>query len=68
MRIREFGALRVCAVILTAVALTIPIAAMTDAFIGRTEAESESMLKVGFMVKIDSLNPNMGLVDPSYVY
>jgi len=68
MRIRELGALRVCAVILTAVALTIPIAAMTDTFVERAEAESESMLKVGFMVEIDSLNPNAGLVDPSYVY
>jgi peptide/nickel transport system substrate-binding protein len=68
LRIREFGALRVCAVILTAVALTIPIAAMTDAFVGRAEAESESVLKIGFMQKVDSMNPNVGLVDAAYVF
>jgi len=59
--------MKICLAILVAAALTIPIAAMTDAFVGRAEAESENMLKIGFMYSIDSLNPNVGLLDASYI-
>ena len=32
------------------------------------ETDSESVLRIGFMQKVDSLNPNVGVVDPSYVF
>ena len=54
--------------IILAVTLIIPIAAVTNSLVGSTEASSESVLRVGFMAKVDSMNPNVGLTDPAYVF
>jgi len=62
------GFLRVGTSVLVAIALTVPIATMTNMLIGRTDAASESVLRIGFMQKVDSMNPNVGLVDPAYVF
>ena len=62
-RIGEAGAS-----ILLAAALIIPIAAVTNSLIGSAEASSESVLRIGFMAKVDSMNPNVGLTDPAYVF
>jgi peptide/nickel transport system substrate-binding protein len=32
------------------------------------EETTKSVLKIGFTTKVDSLNPNVGLMDPSYVF
>ncbi len=60
--------LKVCLAILVAVALAVPVAVLTDTLVGRAGAESENVLKIGFMQKVDSMNPNVGLVDASYVF
>ena len=46
-----------------AFALAMPITAGSAA-----GDEPESVLRIGFMQKVDSLNPNVGVVDPSYVF
>ena len=68
MPILSGGILRIGASALIAIALTIPIAAMTELFVGETEAADESVLRIGFMQKVDSMNPNVGLLDPAYVF
>ena len=54
--------------IIFAAALAIPIAAATNLLVGKAEADSESVLRIGFMQKVDSMNPNVGLVDAAYVF
>ena len=52
--------------IVVAIAIALPVTAVlaSDA-----EAENEeSVLRIGFMQKVDSMNPNVGLVDPAYVF
>ncbi|MCJ7489566.1 MAG: ABC transporter substrate-binding protein [Thermoplasmata archaeon] len=52
-----------------AVAIAIPIAAVTDTFIGKADAASDGgTLRMGYLQKVDSLNPNVGLVDAAYVF
>ena len=68
MRIREERAFRVGLAIVVAVALAIPIAAATDMLVGKAEAAEGSVLRIGFMQKVDSMNPNVGLVDAAYVF
>jgi len=58
----------VCTAIIIAAALAVPIAAATNLLIGKADAASESVLRVGFMQKVDSMNPNVGLVDAAYVF
>ena len=60
--------LRIGTSVLVVIALTVPIAAVTNALVGRADAASESVLRIGFMQKVDSMNPNVGLVDPAYVF
>jgi ABC-type transport system substrate-binding protein len=62
------GVLRVSVVCVLALALAIPMAALTNSFVAKASAETESVLRIGFMQKIDSMNPNVGLVDASYVF
>ena len=45
-----------------------PIAAATNMLVGRAEAEDETVLRMGFMTKVDSLNPNVGEIDSSYIF
>lgn len=61
--------LSLCAVIVSATVLSVPIAGVFG-IIQPTEAVAaeESVLRIGFMQKIDSLNPNIGLTDAAYVF
>jgi peptide/nickel transport system substrate-binding protein len=43
--------------------MTLPYAMESEA----TSPEDESVLRIGFMQKVDSLNPNIGLTDVSYI-
>jgi peptide/nickel transport system substrate-binding protein len=54
------------AVLITAI-LAIPVGSVFGA-IGAAAAEEETVLRVGFMQKVDSLNINMGLTDAAYVF
>lgn len=58
-----------CAVILTVAVLAVPIASLTG-IIGSSSAaeDQERVLRVGFMQKVDSLNPYVGLSDAAYVF
>ena len=57
-----------CATLLMAIVLSVPIYGLTGVA-GQAEAASqESVLRVGFMQKIDHLNPNCGLSDAAYVF
>ena len=67
MHIRKCRALAVFGAILIAAALSLPIAAVTGA-LGNAEAADEIVLRIGFMQKIDSLNPFLGLTDAAYVF
>ncbi|UCE91523.1 MAG: ABC transporter substrate-binding protein [Methanobacteriota archaeon] len=53
-----------------AIALAMPVAVATNILVGQAEAEEEeeSVLRIGFMQKVDSMNPNVGLVDAAYVF
>ena len=53
--------------VVIAIALAIPIAAVAGAF-GTAQAEPLTVLRMGFLERIDSLNPNVGLNDVSYVF
>ena len=68
IRIGDRFNLRLVGSLWIAIALTIPIATVTDTVIGRADAAPESVLRIGFMQKVDSMNPNVGLVDPAYVF
>ncbi len=69
MSIERLRVLRICASVVIAVAIAIPIAAVTDTIIGKAEAAPEGgTLRMGYMQKVDSLNPNVGLVDAAYVF
>lgn len=54
--------------ILTVAVLAVPIASMIGIVGKATAADEERVLKVGFMQKIDSLNPYLGLSDAAYVF
>jgi peptide/nickel transport system substrate-binding protein len=70
LSIREFGFLRICATILIAAAIAIPIAAVTSTIAaeGADDETDGGTLRIGFMQKLDSLNPNVGLVDAAYIF
>lgn len=53
--------------IVVAVVLAVPIAAVAGAF-GTTEALPPTVLRMGFLQRIDSMNPYVGLNDASYVF
>jgi peptide/nickel transport system substrate-binding protein len=58
----------VSVVVLTATVLSMPIAGLLG-IIGPAKAAAEpTILKMGFMQEIDSLNPMVGLNDASYIY
>ena len=62
--------LKISFVVMAAIALAMPITAATDMLVGQAEAEDEdeTVLRMGFMQKVDSMNPNVGLVDAAYVF
>ena len=61
--------LTLCAVVVSATALSVPVAGFLQIIqpAGAT-ADEESVLRIGFMQKVDSLNPNIGLTDAAYVF
>ncbi len=61
--------LSLCAVLVCATALSVPVAGVFG-IVQPSEAAAadESVLRIGFMQKIDSLNPNIGLTDAAYVF
>ncbi len=69
MKGRIEKAISLCAVILTVAVLSVPVASFLGIAGNALAAEeSESVLRVGFMQKIDSLNPYLGLSDAAYVF
>ena len=65
---RELNSPKAAVAIVVAVALAMPIAAATDMLVGRAEAEDETVLRIGLMTKVDSMNPNVGEIDSSYIF
>ena len=68
MKERTKRAISLCAVVLTVAVLAVPIASLVGIVDDASAADEESVLKVGFMQKIDSLNPYLGLSDAAYVF
>jgi len=59
--------LSVCLVIISVTVLSIPIAGVLG-IVGNVKASSPSMLRVGFLQEVDSLNPYLGLNDAAYIF
>lgn len=57
-----------CAIVLCVTVLAVPIAGIMGATENATAAPKESILRLGFLQKIDSLNPYAGLNDAAYVF
>ena len=57
-----------CAIIISATVLTVPVAGLIGACSEASAEDEETVLRVGFMQKIDSLNPMLGLTDAAYVF
>jgi len=61
--------LSLCALIVSATVMAIPIAGLTGALAGgQASAASQTTLRIGFMQKVDSLNPFVGVTDSAYVF
>jgi len=63
---RVLRILSLCAVVASVTVLSIPIAGVMG-IVGEAQAR-ETVLRVGFLQKIDSLNPYIGLNDASYIF
>jgi len=63
---RALRILSLCAVVVSVTVLSIPIAGFMG-IVGNVEAR-ETVLRVGFLQKVDSLNPYIGLNDASYIF
>jgi peptide/nickel transport system substrate-binding protein len=69
LHVSRFGVFKACAVILIATVLALPIGGVMNIMIGSAAAEDDGgTLRVGFLQKVDSLNPNVGLVDAAYIF
>lgn len=66
MQKRVLRILSLCAVVASVTVLSIPIAGVMG-IVGEAQAR-ETVLRVGFLQKIDSLNPYIGLNDASYIF
>jgi len=58
----------VCVVVMIATVLSMPIAGLLGIIAPAEAAAEPTILKMGFMQEIDSLNPMVGLNDASYIY
>ena len=69
MQKKVVGFFSVCLAVMIAFVLAVPMGALTAAF-GASAADEEvtSQLRIGFMQKIDSLNPYIGVSDAAYVF
>jgi ABC-type transport system substrate-binding protein len=69
LHIRKYGVFKACAVVLIATVLAVPIGGVMNIMIGNaTAADDGGTLRVGFLQKVDSMNPNAGLVDAAYIF
>jgi len=57
-----------CAIVLCVTVLAVPIAGIVGIAEDSQAAPTESVLRLGFLQKIDSLNPYAGLNDAAYVF
>ncbi len=60
-----------CAIVTIATVLCVPIGGLFGVVghaVAQEEEETETVLRVGFMQKVDSLNPMVGLTDAAYVF
>ncbi len=67
---KVFGFFTVCAVVMIATGLAVPMTPIMS-FIGGVSAAEDttpSVLRIGFMEKIDNLNPYIGVGDAAYVF
>jgi len=65
---KDLGFLSMCAIVLCVTILAVPIAGIMGIAEDAQAAPKESILRLGFLQKIDSLNPYMGLNDAAYVF
>jgi len=56
-----------CVLVLAGV-MIVSFPGMMSFFVSQTEAESESVLRIGFLQAVDNLNPFLGLGDAAYVF
>ena len=59
--------LSMCAILVSVTVLSIPIAGVMG-IVGNSQGASESILRIGFMQKVDSMNPYVGLNDAAYIF
>lgn len=59
--------LSVCAIVLSVTVLAIPFGALMGA-IGTTQGATVSTLRIGFLQKVDSMNPYVGINDAAYIF
>lgn len=57
-----------CATLLMAIIVSLPVYSLTAAVGQADAAREETILRVGFMQQVDDLNPNVGLSDAAYVF
>ncbi len=57
-----------CAIVLCVTILAVPIAGIVGIADNAQAAPKESILRIGFLQKVDSLNPYAGLNDAAYVF
>ncbi len=48
--------------------MIVPFSGMMDVVVAQDEAESEKVLRIGFLQAVDNLNPFLGLNDAAYVF
>lgn len=68
MRKEAIGLFSVCMVALSATVMSVPIAGIMGVISSAAAQEPETVLRIGFMQEIDSMNPYVGLNDASYVF
>lgn len=71
MEERAFGFLTVCAFVVSLTVMAIPVAGVFGAIANASAADTpapERVFRIGFMQKIDSLNPYVGYSDSAYVF
>ncbi len=57
-----------CVIVLCVAILAVPISGLTGIAENASAAPKESVLRIGFLQKIDSMNPYMGMSDAAYVF
>ncbi|UCE92360.1 MAG: ABC transporter substrate-binding protein [Methanobacteriota archaeon] len=59
---------RAYGVLVVSFALVMPIAFVMNLISEGAEGETDDVLRIGFLAKVDSMNPNIGLVDAAYIF